>query len=1144
MIIRKLRVDRFGAWRDLELGPLDDGLHVFYGPNEAGKTTLLHFLRAMLFGFSTERRERYGASVGPEGEEREVGGSLELELDGDTLRLARHDHEPHEAGAQGRLLLTTELGDSRSALDWARLRGPLDEETYTRVFAIGLHELQELGVLNDAQSSRWLFDMSAGLEHVGLPEVLGELRHASARLWGGTDRPGLLPRLLAERENLVQSIHDLHGQTTEYLRLAARREELQDQIERLEDERGGWTRRLRTAESAEHLHERWLRRRAAENELRMLGQLPAFPVDGLARLDELNARIRKRRRDLQVWRRRHGKARQRLKGLALNRPLVDNAARILALVEQQPRMRELAAQLAGVRRDPPAPPPSPAVPPPHAKGLKSPPAALPAWHTRLGHLTPETMKRLRSAAKALRRASQAAREADEAHAAAQAELAAAGGQARSEEHEGETLDEQIARLGELASRLRKRAQLEDRYDQLGKQRKELREYSRELLERQLLPPVLLWGLGAAVAASGAMILGGWLLRSWFFGFLGVAGLIISAGVKVWVDQQARQESQDCADQLENVEQELASAGNQREALDQQLPAGQGPWAVRLQAAERELAAVEGQLPLRARQSAQRAQLDVTVSAAEKALRERKARRQQWKQALQRAGLPEDFRPGALAELRRAWLEHRAEAERAARGKADQATREQEYRGFADRVAKLASDVGLAAAPADPLEKLARLAADLAATEAARLDWRKRKKRVALATRRRRKAARGVASAKTRRRALLAGAGTQDEAQFRRLAAQHAQAEGLRRELTALREELSDAAGGELEAVLAALDASPDRRQIVAERDQLAERERDLSERVQSLAEERGRVGQQMERLAADRSLPLARVELAALDRRINQAAENYRVQSLTARLIEQVRDRYEQERQPVVLQMASAWFKQLTGDRYARVWTPLGERVLRVDAADGQTLLVEALSRGTREQLFLALRLALIERLAQAGTRLPVVLDDVLVNYDETRSRAAAEVLRDFAEQGHQLLLFTCHEHMARLFKSLKVAVTRLPRRGHDEPAETTNLGRVKRRAPRAPLPVEPLPEPKAVPLVAEPALPLPIEVPVEVAVSETANGFVELVLAPAEPVPPFVEVEEAPQLVAAPELEPAAAAAEDPRILFGASPWIEDSEA
>jgi len=1157
MIIRKLRVERFGAWRDLELGPFDDGLHVFYGPNEAGKTTLLHFLRAMLFGFSPERRERYGRSVGGPGDPAEVGGVLDLELDGQSFHLARHDPEPDDSSPQGRLSLVSELGDSRAAADWARLRGPLDEETYTRVFAVGLQELQELGVLNDAQSSRWLFDMSAGLEHVGLPEVLGELRHSSERLWSGGERPGLISRMLAERDSLVHSLGELQGQTAEYLRLAARRDELQTQIDRLEHERGGWTRRLRTAESAEHLHERWLRRRTAENELRALGQLPTFPVDGLSRLDELNGRIKQRRRELQLWKRRHAQARKRLRGMSLSRPLIDNAARILALVDQQPRMRELAALLNGTRRDMPTPPPviHTTAPPPHAKGFKTPPPALPAWHARLPHLTLDTLQRLRAASRAMRSAAKAARQAEAAQSAAAAEIKASGTQSAGSS--GASLDERIADLGDLASRLRRRAQLEDKSEQLGAQRKELRDYSRELLERQLLPPPLVWGLGTLVAASGAMILGGWILRgaggyNWWFGSLGIIGLVVAVACKVVIDRRTAADSRECADQLAHVEHELIGLSEQRAGLDKQLPAGQGPWAVRLQAVERELATAESQLPLRARQAAQQTQMELTAAALEQAFQARSARRKQWKQTLQRAGLPEDFSAKTLGDLRRAWLEQRAEAEKASQGKAEQAAREQEFRGFAERVGKLATDVGLPSPPADPFEKLNRLAADLTASDALRFDLRKRKKRAGLAGRRRRKAARGVALAKTRRRALLAGAGTQDEAQFRRLAAQHAQAETLRLELATLREELSVAAGSELETVLAALDAAPDRRQIVAERDQLAEHEQELGERVLALAEERGRVAQQMERLVADRRLPRAQVDLAALDRRIIAAIEDYRVQSLAARLIEQVRDRYEQERQPVVLQTASTWFKQLTGNRYARVWTPLGERVLRVDAEDGQTLLVESLSRGTREQLFLALRLALIARIAQAGPRLPVVLDDVLVNYDETRSRAAAEVLRDFADQGHQLLLFTCHEHMARLFKSLKVAVTRLPRRGENESAETTNLGRKRRGAKLLPPPepIEPMavlvPEPAPEPVVAPPVV---IEPPrVEMAVTEEVNGFVELVLAPVELLPALAEVPELEPVVIAPVeapiLEPAAMAPEESTAFFGGSPWIEDSEA
>src|SRR5208283_555779 len=62
-------------------------------------------------------------------------------------------------------------------------------------------------------------------------------------------------------------------------------------------------------------------------------------------------------------------------------------------------------------------------------------------------------------------------------------------------------------------------------------------------------------------------------------------------------------------------------------------------------------------------------------------------------------------------------------------------------------------------------------------------------------------------------------------------------------------------------------------------------------------------------------------------------------------------------------------------------------------------------------------------------------LDDVLVNFDSERAKAAAQVLRDFAAQGHQMLVFTCHEHIAKLFRSLKAPYNELPSNSERDPA-------------------------------------------------------------------------------------------------------------
>ena len=176
---------------------------------------------------------------------------------------------------------------------------------------------------------------------------------------------------------------------------------------------------------------------------------------------------------------------------------------------------------------------------------------------------------------------------------------------------------------------------------------------------------------------------------------------------------------------------------------------------------------------------------------------------------------------------------------------------------------------------------------------------------------------------------------------------------------------------------------------------------------------------QIQALADDRQLPRLQLEMAVVERQIAEALKRWRILAVTCRLLENIRTSYERERQPETLKEASGYLARLTQGRYCRVWTPLGEKTLRVDDADGHSLPVESLSRGTREQLFLSLRLALAASYARRGAALPMVLDDVLVNFDADRATAAAEVLRDFAAAGHQLLVCTCHEHIEEIFAQL-----------------------------------------------------------------------------------------------------------------------------
>ena len=108
---------------------------------------------------------------------------------------------------------------------------------------------------------------------------------------------------------------------------------------------------------------------------------------------------------------------------------------------------------------------------------------------------------------------------------------------------------------------------------------------------------------------------------------------------------------------------------------------------------------------------------------------------------------------------------------------------------------------------------------------------------------------------------------------------------------------------------------------------------------------------------------------------------------------------------------------------------PLDRRVLLIDDEHAKSLPLDVLSRGTREAVYISLRLALASSFARRGALLPLVFDDVLVNLDADRVRAAAGLFRDFAKDGQQILMFTCHEHIMRIFEEAQTEVRLLPAR-------------------------------------------------------------------------------------------------------------------
>jgi uncharacterized protein YhaN len=177
----------------------------------------------------------------------------------------------------------------------------------------------------------------------------------------------------------------------------------------------------------------------------------------------------------------------------------------------------------------------------------------------------------------------------------------------------------------------------------------------------------------------------------------------------------------------------------------------------------------------------------------------------------------------------------------------------------------------------------------------------------------------------------------------------------------------------------------------------------------------------LDELASSEEIADLALERESVASELDAALERWLTLGLALRLIQATLARYEAERQPVVISRAAELFSEVTAGRYVRL-------VAREDGdgkhhgieaigADGARVDAAALSRGTAEQLYLCLRLAFASNFAGRAAALPLVLDDVLVNFDPERSLAMARAIGSVAA-AHQVIVLTCHPHVVQHFQA------------------------------------------------------------------------------------------------------------------------------
>lgn len=151
--------------------------------------------------------------------------------------------------------------------------------------------------------------------------------------------------------------------------------------------------------------------------------------------------------------------------------------------------------------------------------------------------------------------------------------------------------------------------------------------------------------------------------------------------------------------------------------------------------------------------------------------------------------------------------------------------------------------------------------------------------------------------------------------------------------------------------------------------------------------------------------------LAELEREVEQYAQT----RLATALLDEVVERYRDRNQGPMLEKASRLFSKLTLGSFSELRTEFGDGaspvLVGIRPGVDQPVPVEGMSDGSRDQLYLALRLAALELYLEDREPLPFVVDDVLVHFDPDRAAAALEALSDLSKRT-QVIFFTHHRHL------------------------------------------------------------------------------------------------------------------------------------
>jgi DNA repair exonuclease SbcCD ATPase subunit len=164
----------------------------------------------------------------------------------------------------------------------------------------------------------------------------------------------------------------------------------------------------------------------------------------------------------------------------------------------------------------------------------------------------------------------------------------------------------------------------------------------------------------------------------------------------------------------------------------------------------------------------------------------------------------------------------------------------------------------------------------------------------------------------------------------------------------------------------------------------------------------------------DRSLILEQKE--TISERLESARTYYRSLQTAQRVLDEAFSEMENVFAPQVNERAGTYLSQLTGGVYSKLHVDRSFSVEMASEGDYSYHPIDYFSGGTVDQVYLALRLAISDLVQTSDDKMPLLLDDAFMQYDDVRAGLGLNMLRELS-RSRQIILFTCHKRMKDMYE-------------------------------------------------------------------------------------------------------------------------------